>query len=179
MSAIARRIAVALALSACAGSAGAELLYKFVDAKGLTTIQQSPCAKGSTQAWARDSAPEPPPTPEQLAAEQARRDALAQQQVREAEQRLKEQEEARERAKTAPPPPPPPSLPPPPAPSPAVEAGAPPPDADEAACNEARAFGAAVRDKPWLELDGTQQQRLYAWVVQQCKGVKPRLPGRR
>jgi hypothetical protein len=155
----------------------AETLYKCVDKTGLTTIQQDPCGKGQTQAWARASQPEPPPTPEQLAAMQARREAQAQQEAREAEQRQKEEAEARERAAALPLPPLPPA-PPPPETAP-DGTPAPPPNEAEAACNEARAFGIAARAKPWLELNSTQQQRLYAWVVQQCKGVRPKLPGRR
>jgi hypothetical protein len=145
--------------------AAAETLYKCVDAAGLTTIQMAPCAKGSKQVWARDSAPEPPPTPEQAAAAQARAEAQARARAEEQE-RLRAQAEAQrlaaDAAKAAP----------------VADAGAgatgvpptpPPPDP----CDEAKAFAAQVRGKPWLGLDPGQMQRLYGWVAQQCGSPGP------
>jgi hypothetical protein len=59
--------------------------------------------------------------------------------------------------------------------------GAPPGDAANAAtaapstpppapdpCDEAKAFAAQVRAKPWLGLDPGQMQRIYGWVAQEC-----------
>jgi hypothetical protein len=142
--------------------AAADTLYKCVDAAGIASIQMDPCAKGSRQVWARDTVPEPPPTPEQVAAAQARAEAQARQRAEE-EARWLEEEEARRKA--------------------AVEAAAKPAaKADDAAstpttppdpCDEAKAFAAQLRDKPWLGLDPAQMQRVYGWVAQQCKAPPP------
>jgi hypothetical protein len=135
-------------------TAAADTLYKCVDAAAIPSIQNEPCGKGQTQVWARETAPEPPPTPEQLAAAQAR--AAARERARIEEQaRLRDEEEARrvaEEAKKAQADKPP-------------ESPAPPP-ADP--CDEAKAFVAQVRDKPWLQMEDAQMQRLYGWVTQQC-----------
>jgi hypothetical protein len=155
------RFGVVVLLVAGATPAGAEMLYKCVDANGLTTIQQDKCAKGTRQVWARESVPEPPPTPEQLAEAQARAEALAREQEaqaqRDAEAQLEAQlaedaakrEEAAAAAKPA---------------DGAVEPPPPPPDP----CEEAKAFAAKVRSLPWLQLDPGQTQRLWGWVVQEC-----------
>jgi hypothetical protein len=160
------RGALALALLAASTPAAAETLYKCVDAAGLTTIQQAPCAKGTTQVWARDSAPEPPPSPEQLAAAQARADAQA---------RERAEAQARREAEAA--------RPPPLTPEQQAEAAAIAAErvADEAnaatrppvaqapdSCEKAQEFAAQLRAKPWIELDANEQQRLYGWLMQEC-----------
>jgi hypothetical protein len=169
----------ALLLVVLAPGARADTLYKCVDAAGLTTIQAGPCPKGQTQVWARPTEPEPPPTPEQLAAQQARREqaaresaeraaaeAIAAQRAEEADQ-MQEQVVAEERekadaaAKRAG----------------VVDAAPPPPRAEEgddeagrtARCDEAKAFAQSLRAKPWLSLDDAQWQRVYGWVFQQCR----------
>jgi hypothetical protein len=144
--------------------AAADMLYKCVDPAGITSIQMAPCVKGTKQVWARDTAPEPPPTPEQVAAAQARAEAQERERV-EAEARWREAEEARrlaaEAAKAA-------------KAAKAENAGdsttvdpAKPPTAPDP-CDEAKAFAAQVRGKPWLGLDPGQMQRLAGWVAQQC-----------
>ena len=132
--------------------AAAETLYKCIDPAGLTSIQMAPCAKGSKQVWARESAPEPPPTPEQVAAAQAR--AQERERLRaEEEARLRDEEQARKVAATPPP-------------AEAKEPPAPPPPPDP--CDEAKLFAAQVRAKPWLGMNPDQMQRLYGWVAQEC-----------
>lgn len=138
-----------------AGPAAAEeknLLFKCVDAAGAISIQSSPCAKGSTEAWRRDANAEPPPTPEQQAQAEAKRQRDLQT-VRE----LSEQVDRRLAAKKEPPP------------APAAdrkdEAAAAPPDR----CTQAQDFAAQLRDKQWLALSEDQTRRIYAWVSEQCK----------
>jgi hypothetical protein len=135
----------------------ADTLYKCVDAAGLAAIQMEPCARGHKQVWARDTAPEPPPTPEQVAAAQARAEEQARQRAEE-QARWLEQEEARRKAAEAA------VAKPEPAKEDVAAAAAPPPDP----CDEAKAFAAQVRAKPWLGLDAAQMQRVYGWVAQQC-----------
>ena len=138
--------------------AAADTLYKCVDAAAIPSIQNEPCGKGQTQVWARETAPEPPPTPEQLAAAQAR--AQAQERARVEEQaRLQAEEDARRVAEEAK----------------KTEADTPtgtpaPPPVDP--CDEAKAFVAQVRAKPWLQMDDAQMQRLYGWVTQECAAPK-------
>ena len=143
---------LALLLLALPLPAAADTLYKCIDPAGITVIQMDPCAKGSKQVWARDSAPEPPPTPEQVAAAQARAEEQARGRADE-EARLRAEEEARRQAAAAPPP---------------EAAKPPPPPAPVDPCDEAKAFVAQVRAKPWLGLDPGQMQRLYGWVTQEC-----------
>ena len=137
--------------------AAADTLYKCIDAAGIVSIQMEKCGKGQTQVWARDTAPEPPPTPEQVAAAQARAEAQARQRAEE-EARWLEQEEARRKAE-------------------AEAAAKPEPKTDEPVatptaapdrCDAAKSFAAQVRDKPWLGIDAAQMQRLYGWVAQEC-----------
>jgi len=138
--------------------AAADTLYKCLDAAAIPSIQNTPCGKGQTQVWARETAPEPPPTPEQVAAAQARAEAQERARVEEQARRQAEEEAGRvaEEAKKAqgdtPPEPP-----------------APPPSDP---CDEAKAFVAQVRAKPWLQMDEAQMQRLYGWVTQQCAVAK-------
>ena len=178
-----RTFVLALACAPLAASAAeGDTLYKCVDAAGLTTIQNAPCPKGQTQAWARPTAPEPPPTPEQLAAQQAQREqadrAAAERAARakEAAKRAAEadamqqevDEAARQQADAA-------------ARRAGVVDATPPPvpnegqaildekAAKEKRCSDAKDFALSLRSKPWLGLDDAQWQRLYGWVVQECR----------
>jgi hypothetical protein len=179
-----RRVrAVAIVLAACTAGfalpAAADKLYKCVDAAGITTIQNSACPKGQTQVWARETAPEPPPTPEQLAAAQARRDELdraaAERAVRDAEaakqaaieEELAQADAAARRARKEAGP----EAPDIDTSAPAEAAAEPPADAEsrEDACKDAKAFVTSLRAKPWIDLNRAQWQRVYGWVVQQCR----------
>lgn len=155
--AVARHAPLLVLLIALPLPAAAEKLYKCVDATGIPSIQMAPCAKGSTQVWARESVPEPPPTPEQVAAAQARAEARERERAEE-DARLRAEAEAQriaaEAAKAAPPAPP------------GDGATAAPPAPDP--CDEAKAFAAQVRAKPWLGLAPDQMQRIYGWVAQEC-----------
>ena len=129
-------------------------LFKCVDAKGATSIQSAPCAKGSTQVWRRDATPEAAPTPEQQAQAQARKER-DQRTVRELGEDV-----ARKLA--------------PPAPTPARPPEAPAVAVADAAvardrCGLAQDFAAQLREKSWLELSDDQVRRLYAWVATQCQ----------
>jgi len=136
--------------------AAAEMLYKCVDPAGLTIIQQEPCKKPATQVWARDSSPEPPPTPEQIAAAEARARAQAEERARaEAQARQRAADEAREQAGLAP--------------QAGTDLPPPPPPVDSTQCAEGKRFVAKLRAMPFLELTPAQMQRLYGWLAQQCK----------
>jgi hypothetical protein len=135
--------------------AAADTLYKCVDAMAVPSIQNEPGGMDQTPVWARDTPPEPPPTPEQAAAAQAREEQRARDRAA-ALERQRADEEARrlaDEAKQAEA-----AIPPPPAPATT--------SADP--CDDAKAFMAQVRAKPWLQLDDAQMQRLYGWVAQQC-----------
>jgi len=137
----------------------ADTLYKCVDAAAIPSIQSEPCGKGQTQVWARETAPEPPPTPEQLAAAQARAEAQERARVEEQARQQAEDEarrvaaEAQKAQGDAPP---------------VSPAAAPPSDS----CDQAKDFVAQVRAKPWLQMDEAQMQRLYGWVTQECAVAK-------
>ena len=134
-------------------------LFKCVDAAGVTSIQSAPCAKGSTQVWRRDAAAEAPPTPEQAAQAQARRER-DERTVRELSQ------EVERKLKPAPP-----------AEPRAAEPATPKPDAAPAdapdRCAQAQEFAAQLREKQWLALSDDQVRRLYGWVATQCQPVSP------
>jgi hypothetical protein len=137
-----------------------------VDGKGAVSIQSDPCAKGSREVWKRDTAamaaeaktlpapsvtgapsPRPPPPP----------------------------------AATTPGAPPGAHPPPgPPRPAPPADGSLAPasveslepigPDAPAAnACDQAKDIATRLRDMPWLELTGDQQQKLLRWVMEQCR----------
>lgn len=149
-----------LLLATPAAAADKAELFKCVDAAGVTSIQSAPCAKGSTQVWRRDAAQEAPPTPEQAAQAQARRERderAVRELSREVERKLK------------------PVAPPPEerAPEPAApKAGEPPADAPDR-CAQAQEFAAQLREKEWLALSEDQVRRLYGWVATQCQPVSP------
>lgn len=144
-----------LALVLAAPAVRAEALYKCTDAAGAVAIQSSPCPKGSTQVWKRDTTPDPVPTPEQLAARAAAAEAEAQRAAelaREAEAtRLAEEAEREAEAKRL-----------------ADEAAGRPPER-KSECTLAHDFSDAVTAKPWLELSDFQQRRLREWVIEQCR----------
>jgi hypothetical protein len=155
--AIAVSVCVALfaATTAQAATEKKNQLFKCVDAKGVVSIQSVRCPAGSTEAWRRDAAPEPPPTPEQAAQAEAklRRD---QQAVRELSALVDKK------------------LHPPPAaaPSPVAPEPAEPPTEESLAvdaCQAAQAFAASAREKTWLGLTDDQTRRLYGWVADQCR----------
>jgi hypothetical protein len=161
---LAARLSLAALLFLPASAALAQdALYKCVDPAGVTSIQSEPCAKGSTQAWKRDTTPEAPPTPAEQAQAEARR-LRDQQRVRELsqqlERRMRDEAAAEAAAKAAPP------LLPPPSATDADEDGK---DAAIAACQEAQEFANAARGKEWLGLTDDQVRRLYNWVAQECK----------
>lgn len=146
--------------SAQAAAADKAELFKCVDAAGVTSIQSAPCAKGSTQVWRREAAPEPPPTPEQAAQAEARRER-DQRTVRELSA------EVERKLKPAPPRDEPKSEP-----APAPDQDAAPPDAPDR-CAQAQEFAAQLREKQWLGLSDDQVRRLYGWVATQCQPVVP------
>lgn len=53
--------------------AGAQPLFKCIDAKGAVSFQSDPCSTGARQVWVRDVTPEPPLSPQQRAAQEAKR----------------------------------------------------------------------------------------------------------
>jgi hypothetical protein len=139
--------------------AAADTLYKCLDAMAVPSIQNEPCGKGQTQVWARDTTPEPPPTPGQVAAAQAREEQRARDRAAEQERQLAEEAAQRvaDEAKKA-------------EPATSQAPSVPTPAADP--CDDAKSFVAQVRAKPWLQLDDAQMQRLYGWVTQQCAAPK-------
>jgi hypothetical protein len=148
-------MALMIALLLAAPLLRAESLYKCTDAGGAVSIQSEPCAKGSTQVWKRDAAPEPGPTPEELEA----RTALAQAEAARAAElariaeldRLAEQERRDEQARLR-----------------AAEAIGERP-ARKSDCRLAHEFSDAAAAKPWLEFTQTQRERIRSWVIEQCR----------
>ncbi len=153
---------LAILLFATTG-AQAATLYKCVSATGLESIQSDPCAKGATQVWKRDATPEPLPTPEQMAALQARRDRES------ADARMMSQVAGTSRMEApvvAPAPPPPPPI-----------AIAPAPEQPKGPCRRANEFATDLRAKDWLEMRDDQLRRLSDWVATQCRDPEEtRLP---
>ncbi len=158
----ARAAAVLFLLLFASPGVQAATLYKCVSAGGLDSIQSDPCPKGATQVWKRDATPDPPPTPEQAAALQARRDRES------ADARLMSQVAGTSRIVAPAPAPPPP--PPPVAAAPLV-------DAPKGPCRRASEFAADLRAKDWLEMRDDQLRRLSDWVATQCRDPEEtRLP---
>lgn len=143
-----------LAIAPVAFAGKTAQLYKCVSAAGVISIQSDACPAGSTQAWRRDAAPEPVPTPEQVAQAEAKRQR-DQQTVRE----LSDQVDRKLQASTAPVAPA----------NPAPAAAAAPAASDP--CQLAQAFAGSVREKEWLALTDEQVRRLYGWVAEQCKAA--------
>jgi hypothetical protein len=174
-------IGLALCIAGCAlllpGRAAAEetkVLHKCVDAKGITSIQANPCAKGSTEVWVRDAQTEPKQTQAEIDAARARdlrNQAAVREQSAELQQRLQPQ-----------------VAPAPSAPRPGSHlAGATnPPEGSQLAplpveeppmpqalsvnnCQAAQNFATAVREKTWIGLTDDQLKRIYGWVSDQCR----------
>lgn len=151
-----------MAFSLASSAAGAETrqLFKCVDAKGVTSIQSSKCAPGSTEAWRRQAPAEPTPTAEQTAQAEAKlvRDRQA---VRELSEIVEKKMQ------------PAPPVTPRPAASRAIELAEETPRTPEQlsadSCQAAQAFALAVREKTWLGMTDDQTRRLYGWVSDQCK----------
>lgn len=144
-----------LALVLGSPPAVAGTLYRCTDARGAVSIQSEPCPRGSTQDWKREAAPEPAPSPEELAARAALAQAEAEraaEQVRLAEeQRLLEQARREALAREA-----------------ALEASSGPP-ARKSECTLAHEFADAAAAKPWLELTQAQRERIRNWVITSCR----------
>lgn len=149
-------LTLALAAPSAVQAAEKTYLYKCSDPAGVISIQSDPCAKGSTEVWKRDTAPEPTPTPEQKAQAEAKRQR-DQQTVRE----LSEEVDRRLRPKPKPEPAP--------EPEPEKKAEAAPSDR----CTQAQDFAGQLRGKQWLGLSEEQMQRVYGWVSEQCKPEPP------
>jgi multidrug efflux pump subunit AcrA (membrane-fusion protein) len=152
----------ALALLLLAPLAQAEALYKCTDAKGAVSIQSEPCARGSTQVWKRDAAPEAGPTPEQLAARaqlaQAQADQAAQAARLAEEQRQAAQAQREAEAKAQ------------------AEAAARGTPERKSECTLAHEFNDAVAAKPWLEMTQAQSERIKRWVVDLCRDPDAPVP---
>ena len=138
--------------------AGKNALYKCVNAVGVTSIQSDGCPAGSTEAWRREAAPEPAPTPEQAAQAEAKR-------MRD-QQTVRELSEIVERKLQQ-------SMP---APATSAAVAAPAVGSEQGkdqaavdACRAAQDFAGSIRGKEWLGLSEDQIRRLYSWVVEQCK----------
>jgi len=149
-------------LLGAAVDADASTLYKCTAASGLDTIQSSPCPKGSTQVWKRDSTPDPGLTPTQASQLEAR-------QQKEAQDAHALSVLAGTTPVDRPPPPPAPPAPPPPA-KPARETSE-APIYPKGPCRLAHEFADAIRDhdKDFLEMRQDQLARLDRWVENQCR----------
>lgn len=147
------RLAALLALVLGSPSAVAGSLYRCTDAQGAVSIQSEPCPRGSTQDWKRDAAPEPAPSPEEIAARAALAQAEAERVAELArlaeEQRLLEQARQQEAARQA-------------------EAGS-TPTARKSECTLAHEFSDAVAAKTWLDLTPDQRERIRNWVINECR----------
>jgi len=162
--------------TAVAAADAAPMLYKCVDAAGVTSIQSKACAKGATTAWKRPAPPEAPMSPAASAQAEAKK-LHDQQTVRDLSAEMERQRArdlaARQAAAAAASDDEDADLPTAAAPArAAVPADAEPPavaDPDLKACQDAQAFANAAHDKAWLGLSEDQVRRLYGWVAQQCK----------
>lgn len=148
-------LSAGLAALCVAPAARAEALYRCEDGKGAVSIQSEPCPKGMTQVWKRETAPDPEPTPEALAAQAAAAEAEA---ARAAEadrlaklERLAERLEREEQARRE---------------APAAPAERPPTKSE---CTLAHEFQEATQGMPWLELTQTQRERIRSWVIRTCR----------
>jgi len=164
----------ALLLPGRAAAEETKVLHKCVDAKGVTSIQANPCAKGSTEVWVRDAQTEPKQTQAEVdaaRAREARNQAAVREQSAELQKRLQPQ--------VAPPP-----VTPQPgshlagatnpvegsqlAPAPVEEPPLPQAVAPNN-CQAAQNFATAVREKTWIGLTDDQLKRIYGWVTDQCR----------
>jgi hypothetical protein len=165
----------ALVLPSTAAAEPTEVLHKCVDAKGVTSIQAKPCAKGTTEVWARQAQTEPKPSAAEVAAARDR-EARAQKEVIMQSQEL----QRRLQSQVAPAPP----VTPTPgshlagatnpregsqlAPA-AVEEPPMPQAVTVDNCQAAQNFASAVREKTWIGLTDDQLKRVYGWVADQCR----------
>jgi len=138
-----------------ASPAWSSSLYRCVAADGAESIQSDPCPKGSKQVWKRDATPQTAPTPEQVAALQARREREA----------ADAQALARMAGTSREVPPPAPVAPVVPVATPVESA----PEMPKGPCRRAHEFADAVRGKDWLEMRDDQLRRLDDWVAGQCQ----------
>ena len=154
----------ALTLPSTAAAEETKMLYKCVNAKGVSAIQSKPCPSGSTEEWKRAAEAEPKPTAQDVAAAQAR-EARNQQQVRElsveVQKKLREQQTPTVIGPT------PPDTP---APTPTTERPAMPAVAYDN-CQAAQAFATSVQEKTWIGLTDDQTRRIFGWVADQCRVV--------
>jgi len=165
----------AFVLPSTAAAEQTEVLHKCVDAKGVTSIQAKPCAKGTTEVWARPAQTEPKPTAADLAAARER-EARAQKEV------LAQSEELQRRLQPQVAPAPPAT----PVPGSHLAGATNPPEGSQLAplrveeppmpqavtinnCQAAQAFAGAVREKSWIGLTDDQMKRIYGWVSDQCR----------
>ena len=165
----------ALVLPSTAAAEPTEVLHKCVDAKGLTSIQAKPCAKGTTEVWARQAQTEPKSTAADLAAARAR-EARAQKEV------IVQSEELQRRLQQQVAPAPPER----PVPGSHLAGATNPPEGSQMApkpveeppmpqaitvdnCQSAQNFAGAVREKTWIGLTDDQMKRIYGWVTDQCR----------
>jgi len=165
----------ALMLPSFAAAQQTEVLHKCVDAKGITSIQAKPCAKGSTEVWTRAAQTEPKPTAAEVAAARERQ-ARAQEEVRVQSEALQRQLQPQVA----------PALPASPTPGSHLAGATNPVEGSQLApkqveepampqaaaidnCGSAQAFAAEVREKTWLGLTDDQLKRVYGWVSDQCR----------
>lgn len=150
-----RRVLVLASLLLATVGAQASTLYRCMSPTGVDSIQSDPCPKGTTQVWKRDATPELPPSPEKIAAQQARREQEA------ADARALSQVAGTAR-------PVPVTVAPPP-PAPVVVAPVASVETPKGPCRRAHEFSADVRAKGWLEMRDDQLRRLDDWVAGECR----------
>jgi type II secretory pathway pseudopilin PulG len=182
-------IAAGALLPSFAAAEETKVLHKCVDAKGLTSIQANPCAKGTTEVWSRPAQTEAKPTEADIAAARER-DARNREEVA--------RQSAELQRRIAPTPPtsgaPGSQLAGTPtegthlantptegthlANTPSegsqmtpvrLEDEAPPPPVGISNCQAAQSFASAVREKSWIGLTDDQIKRVYGWVQDQCR----------
>ena len=165
----------AFVLPTTAAAEQTEVLHKCVDAKGVTSIQAKPCAKGTTEVWARPAQTEPKPSAADLAAARER-EARAQKEV------IVQSEELQRRLQPQVAPAPPER----PVPGSHLAGATNPPEGSQMApmhveepqmpqavtvdnCQAAQAFAGSVREKTWIGLTDDQLKRIFGWVSDQCR----------
>jgi hypothetical protein len=165
----------ALVLPSTAAAQKTEVLHKCVDAKGVSSIQAKPCAKGTTETWTRPAQTEPSPSAADVAAARER-EARAQREVVVQSEAL--QRNLQPQVAPAPPASPTPGSHLAGATNPvegsqlapvAVEEPPMPQSVSVNGCQAAQGFAAAVREKTWIGLTDDQTKRIYGWVADQCR----------
>jgi hypothetical protein len=153
----------AFALPSAAAAEETKMLYKCVNAKGVSAIQSKPCPSGSTEAWKRAAEAEPKPSAQDVAAAQAR-EARNQQQVRELSAEVAKKMREQETPTVI-------------GPTPATASSTPTPTEERPLapqvnydnCQAAQAFATAVQEKTWIGLTDDQTRRIFGWVADQCR----------